>query len=80
MCCASRDLTGTASAYLTDIDWTDQAIEADMRPLEFAVPGRSFGLITRRSDGQNYYYVTFRSPNVISLLRMRDGVYHATGI
>ena len=69
------DLTGTASAYLTAIDWTDQAIEADMRPLEFAGTGRSFGLITRRSDGQNYYYVTFRSPNVISLLRMRNGVY-----
>jgi hypothetical protein len=73
------DLTGTASAYLTDIDWTDQAIEADMRPLEFAGAGRSFGLITRRSDGRNYYYVTFRSPNVISLLRMRDGVYTQLG-
>jgi hypothetical protein len=69
------NLTGTASAYLTDIDWTDQAIEADMRPLEFASAGRSFGLVTRRSDGQNYYYVTFRSPNVISLLRMHNGVY-----
>ena len=76
------DLTGTASAYLTAIDWTDQAIEADMRPLEFAGTGRWFGLITRRSDGQNYYYVTFRSPNVISLLRMRNGVYTqlATGV
>ncbi len=73
------DLTGTASAYLTDIDWTDQAIEADMRPLEFASAGRSFGLITRRSDAQNYYYVTFRSPGVISLLRMRNGVYTQLG-
>jgi hypothetical protein len=73
------DLTGTASAYLTDIDWTDQAIEADMRPLEFASAGRSFGLVTRRSDGQNYYYVTFRSPNIISLLRMHDGVYTELG-
>jgi hypothetical protein len=73
------DLTGTASAYLTDIDWTDQAIEADMRPLEFASAGRSFGLVTRRSDAQNYYYATVRSPGVISLLRMRDGVYTQLG-
>ena len=73
------NLTGSARAYLTDIDWTDQAIEADMRPLEFASAGRSFGLVTRRSDARNYYYVTFRSPNVISLLRMRDGVYTQLG-
>ena len=46
-----------------------------MRPLEFAGTGRWFGLVTRRTDAQNYYYVTFRSPNVISLRRMRDGVY-----
>ena len=32
-------------------------------------------LVTRRTDAQNYYYVTFRSPNVISLRRMRDGVF-----
>jgi len=69
------NLTGGAGAHLTDNDWTDQGIEADMRPLEFAGTGRWFGLVTRRSDAQNYYYVTFRSPNVISLRRMSDGVY-----
>ena len=46
-----------------------------MRPLEFAGAGRWFGLVTRRTDAQNYYYVTFRSPNVVSLRRMRDGVF-----
>jgi hypothetical protein len=44
-------------------------------PLEFAGAGRWFGLVTRRTDAQNYYYVTFRCPNVISLRRMRDGVF-----
>ena len=68
-------LAGDAGAHLTAVDWTDQSIEADMRPLEFAGAGRWFGLVTRRTDAQNYYYVTFRSPNVISLRRMRDGVY-----
>ena len=69
------NLTGEAGVHLTEIDWKDQAIEADLRPLEFAGLGRWFGLVTRRSDAQNYYYVTFRSPNVISLRRMSDGVY-----
>jgi preprotein translocase subunit SecF len=50
-----------------------------MRPLEFASAGRSFGLVTRRSDAQNYDYATVRSPGVISLLRMRDGVYTQRG-
>jgi len=67
-------LAGAAGAHLTAIDWTDQSIEADMRPLEFAGAGRWFGLVTRRTDAQNYYYVRFRCPNVISLRRMRDGV------
>ena len=44
-------------------------------PWSSPVLGRWFGLVTRRTDAQNYYYVTFRSPNVISLRRMRDGVY-----
>jgi hypothetical protein len=68
-------LVGEAGAHLTAIDWTDQSIEADMRPVEFAGAGRWFGLVTRRTDAQNYYYVTFRSPNMISLRRMRDGVF-----
>ena len=67
-------LAGDAGANLTDIDWTDQSIEADMRPLEFAGAGKWLGLVTRRTDAQNYYYATFRSPNVISLRRLRDGV------
>ena len=41
-------LAGEAGAHLTAIDWTDQSIEADMRPLEFAGAGRWFGLVTRR--------------------------------
>jgi len=67
-------LAGDAAANLTAIDWTDQSIEADMRPLEFAGPGRWFGLVTRRTDARNYYYVRFRASNGISLRRMRDGV------
>ena len=67
-------LAGDSGAFLTATDWTDQSIEADMRPLEFAGAGRWFGLVTRRTDAQNYYYVTFRSPGTVSLRRLRNGV------
>lgn len=67
-------LAGDSGAYLTSIDWADQSIEADLRPLEFAGVDRWLGLVTRRVDARNYYYVTLRSPDRISLRRMRDGV------
>jgi hypothetical protein len=72
-------LAGEAAAHLTAIDWADQSIEADMRPLEFAGSGRWFGLVTRRTDALNYYYVTFRAPGTISLRRMRNGVVTELG-
>ncbi|HEX5163112.1 MAG TPA: hypothetical protein VFV88_15420 [Steroidobacteraceae bacterium] len=68
------DLGGDSGATLAAADWADQSIEADLRPLEFAGTGRWFGLVTRRSDAQNYYYVTLRSPQTISLRRLRNGV------
>jgi len=67
-------LAGDAKAYITAIDWTDQAIEADIRPTEFNGADRWFGLSARRVDDRNYYYVTFRQPGVVSLRRMRNGV------
>ncbi len=73
-------LAGDAGANLTAIDWNDQSIEADIRPLEFAGNGRWFGLVTRRVDSNNYYYVTFRSPDLISLRRLRNGVVTELGL
>jgi hypothetical protein len=67
-------LAGDAGAYLGAIDWADQSIEADLRPIEFAGNDRWFGLVTRRVDASNYYYVTLRSPSRISLRRMHNGV------
>ena len=72
-------LASGAGAHLTAIDWTDQSIEADIRPLEFAGTNPWFGLVTRRLDASNYYYVTFRSPNAISLRRLRNGVITELG-
>jgi hypothetical protein len=67
-------LTGDAGAYLTAIDWRDQSIEADLRPLEYFGNDRWFGLVARRVDANNYYYVTFRAGGQISLRRVLNGV------
>jgi hypothetical protein len=67
-------LAGDAGAYLAALDWGDQSIEADFRPLEYAGNDRWFGLVARRVDANNYYYVTFRASGAISIRRMQDGV------
>jgi hypothetical protein len=67
-------LDGDAGAFLSALDWRDQSIEADLRPLEFAGNDRWFGLVARRVDARNFYYVTFRASGTISLRRLREGV------
>ncbi len=54
-------LGGDSGAYLTALDWQDQSIEADLRPLEFAGNDHWFGLVARRIDARNFYYVTLRA-------------------
>jgi len=72
--------TGDSGAFLTAQDWTDQSIEADLRPTAFSgTTNRWFGLVTRRTDASNYYYVTFRPPNTISLRRLQDGAVTVLG-
>ena len=67
------NISGDAKAYLTGIDWTDQSIEADIRPTEFGGTDRWFGLATRRTSDRDYYYASFRLPNKVSLRRYRNG-------
>ncbi len=73
-------LTGGSEIALTAADMTDQAIEADIRPTQFEANDRWFGLVTRRTDAQNYYYVTFRAPSSIYLRRLRNGVISTLAI
>jgi hypothetical protein len=64
-----------AGSYLTNMDWRDQSIQADVRPTAFDGADRWFGLAVRRTDDANYYYVTLRSSNAIDLKRMRNGSF-----
>jgi hypothetical protein len=66
---------GDARALLGDTAWTDQAIEADIKPTLFDGNDRWAGLLTRYQDAQNYYYVALRSSGLVQLRRMRAGVF-----
>jgi hypothetical protein len=68
-------LAGESGATYENADWKDQAIEADIRPTQFFGTDRWFGLVARRIDAQNYYYVTFRSSGVIAIKRMLNGTF-----
>ncbi len=68
-------LVGDAHAVLGGVSWRDQAIEADIRPTQFAQNDRWVGLATRYSNAQNYYYVTLRNSGSVQVKRMRDGVF-----
>lgn len=72
-------LTGNSGAYLTALDWRDQSIEADLRPLEYFGNDRWFGLVARRVDANNYYYVTLRASGTVSLRRVLNGVVSELG-
>ena len=65
---------GNAGAVLTAYDWTNQSIQAEVRPTAVNGSDRWVGLATRRTDASNYYYVTLRSSGIIQLKRMQGGV------
>ena len=67
-------VVGDAHSVLGNSSWTNQGIEADIRPLAFDGADRWVGLATRLADPQNYFYVTLRSSGSIQLKRMRNGV------
>jgi hypothetical protein len=66
---------GEAGAVLDAYDWTNQSIEADVKPTAVNGSDRWVGLATRRTDASNYYYVTLRSSGIIQLKRMQGGVF-----
>ncbi len=66
---------GNAGAVLDAYDWTNQSIQADVKPTAVNGSDRWVGLATRRTDASNYYYVTLRSSGIIQLKRMQGGVF-----
>jgi hypothetical protein len=66
-------VTGDARAFLAANDWTAQAIEADVRPLQLPASASGFGLVTRYQDTRNFFDVFVRNVGVVQLRRMAGG-------
>ena len=66
---------GEAGAVLDASNRTNQAIQADVKPTAINGADRWVGLVTRRADVGNYYYVTYRSSGIIALKRMYQGQF-----
>ena len=66
-------LTGDAGTT-HPADQTTQAIQADITPTGFNGADRWVGLVTRYTDENNFYYVTWRSNGFLVLKRKMNGV------
>ncbi len=70
---------GNAAALWQTTPSNDQSIQADITPRAFDGADRWFGLVTRYTDANNYYYVTARSGGGIQLKRMLGGTFTTLG-
>jgi hypothetical protein len=69
------NVAGDAGSFVTGIDWTNQAIEADVKPTAFNGTNRWVGLAARRTDASNYYYAALYQSNALTLKRMQNGAF-----
>ena len=68
-------LAADATTVFDNTDWTNQSVQADVRPTAFSGNDRWFGLAVRRTDASNYYYLTARSSGVVQLKKMLNGSF-----
>lgn len=65
--------TGESVAILSGMDWTNQSIDVDVRPLAFQGADRWAGVVARYVDDGNHYAVRLRSTNRIEIVRRLNG-------
>jgi hypothetical protein len=66
----ARSITGVPATE-------DQLIEARAKATSFGTgPGRWFGLIARYQNDNDYYYITVRNDNTVSLRKLSGGAIH----
>ncbi len=70
-----HSVSGDARVMRLASERGDGAIQVDVRPRAFNGNDRWFGVISRFTNAQNYYYVTMRSSNRVELRRMSGGVF-----
>jgi len=65
----------THTAVLDASNWTNQSVQADVRPLAFAASDSWDGLATRYRDAGNHYYVMVRGSGTVTLRRAVGGTH-----
>ncbi len=78
---AQSSVAGTARAVI-GVPTDDQSVDVRARPTTFAGTGsgeRWFGVMARYVDDSNYYYLTLRSTNTVSLRKLTNGAITVLG-
>ena len=65
----------THTAVLTASNWTNQSVQADIRPTAFNGNDRWVGLAAHYRDASNFYYVTLRSSGSVALKKIVNGTF-----
>jgi hypothetical protein len=73
------NLASESRAIFNGTDWTQQSVQADIKPTAFDGTDRWFGLATRYIDSSNYYYATLRNSNTMLLRKMVNGSFQTLG-
>ena len=78
---AQSSVAGAARAVI-GVPTDDQSVDVRARPTTFAGTGggdRWFGVMARYVDDANYYYLTVRSTNTVSLRKLTNGAITVLG-
>jgi hypothetical protein len=78
---AQSSVASTARAVI-GVPTDDQSVDVRARPTTFAGTGsgdRWFGVMARYVDDSNYYFLTLRSTNLVSLRKVANGVVTELG-
>ncbi len=66
--------SGGARAILSGTNWTNQVVEAKVKPVSFNGTNRFCAVYARYRDINNAYYVALRSNNTVELKKIVNGV------
>jgi hypothetical protein len=67
------ETTIATRAVYDAVDWTSQAIEADVKPVAFGASGGGVGLATRYQSPSNYFEAVIRNTGRVELRRVASG-------
>lgn len=65
--------SGNASALVGATSWTDQSVQARVKPLAFAGGSEFVAVLARVQNNTNYYYATLRNANKVEIKKMVSG-------